>query len=98
MNTETTYDDCIPAASIWDQSAPRGMAAALWRPIRRIQRAMLRYHWERHTVRELSALPSYVLRDIGLRPDDIHSVAAGMAKERAESWARQAAGSNGFSD
>ena len=94
MNTETTYD-YSGVASTTPSPSP-GIAASVRRAFRRTWKSMLRYHWERQTARELASLPSYVLRDIGLRPDDIHSVASDLAKERADAWARQAEGSSGF--
>lgn len=97
MNTETTYNGYEPAVgSIRGQSVPTRVAAAVRRAARRLVKSMLQSYWERQTVRELGGLPSYVLRDIGMRPDDIREVAGDLARERADAWARRADASNGF--
>jgi len=97
MNTETTYNDCVTVVDAMpEQSAGKRAASAVRGAIRRVAKSMIQAHWERHAVRELSSLPDYVLRDIGLRPDDINKVAGDLARERAEAWARRAQGANGF--
>lgn len=97
MNTETTYTDYQPIVDTTPaQSGVRRAASAVQRAIRRILKSMLRAHWERETAAELSRLPAYMLRDIGMREDDIHVVARDLARERADAWARQAQRSNGF--
>lgn len=97
MNTETTYNEYQAAVdAIREQSAPKRAAAAFRRAFRRLAKSVLRSHWERQALRELASLPPYVLRDIGLRQDEIREVAGELARERAEAWARQAQGANGF--
>lgn len=97
MNTETTYNDYQPVVdSVPGQSAWAKSAAAVKRAVRRLMKALIQSHWERHTARELSSLPPYILRDIGLRQEDIREVAGNLARERADAWARQAQRSNGF--
>jgi uncharacterized protein YjiS (DUF1127 family) len=97
MNTETTYNDYQPAVDTTRVQSGAGRAAsAVKRAVRRILKTMLRAHWERETAAELSRLPAYMLRDIGMREDDIHVVARDLARERADAWARQAQRSNGF--
>jgi len=97
MNTESTYNtrDALAAAPAGASAAKR-LALRLARPWRRVLQSMRRSHWERETVRELSSLPSYMLRDIGLQEDDIEKVARDLARERADAWARRAQASNGF--
>lgn len=70
--------------------------SAVRRTVQGIVKSMLAYYWKRQTVDELSRLPSYILRDIGLNRGDILEVATEVASERAELWARQAQGRNGF--
>lgn len=97
MNTETTYNEYQPVADTTQaQSGVRRATSAVMRAVRRILKSMLRAHWERETAAELSRLPAYMLRDIGMREDDIHVVARDLARERADAWARQAQRSNGF--
>ena len=97
MNTETTYNDYVPVVdAVPERSVGKRAASAVRRTFRRMAKSMLQAHWERTAARELTSLPDYVLRDIGMRPDDIHKVAGDLARERADTWARQAQGSNGF--
>lgn len=97
MNTETTYDDYQPLAEpVPGQSARATFTAAVRRAARRLMTALIRAHWERQTARELSSLSPYILRDIGMRQEDIREVAGDLARERADAWARQAQRSNGF--
>ncbi len=97
MNTETTYNDYQPVVDTTQaQSGARRATSAVKRAVRRILKSMLRAHWERETTAELSRLPAYMLRDIGMREEDIHVVARDLARERADAWARQAQRSNGF--
>lgn len=97
MNTETTYNEYETAVdAMREQSAPKRIASSIQRMVRNIAKSMLRSHWERQAVRELASLPPYVLRDIGLRPDEVREVSHDLARERADAWARQAQGSNGF--
>lgn len=97
MNTETTYNDyqtVVDAAP--ERSAGSRITAAIRRAARRVMKSMIRSHWERHAVRELNSLPSYVLRDIGIGEGEIREVAADLARDRADAWARRASGANGF--
>lgn len=97
MNTETTYNDCLPVVDAMpEQSVGKRAASAVRRAVRRVVKSMIQAHWERHAVRELASLPDYMLRDIGMRPDDINKVARDLARERADAWARRAQGANGF--
>lgn len=91
MNTQTTL---IEYASLGAKRT-RGFSKAK-RAFVRIRNSMRARHLERKTVQELSSLPSYILRDIGMTPDGIRAFAAEQAKERAEEWARQAEAQNGF--
>jgi uncharacterized protein YjiS (DUF1127 family) len=97
MNSETTYD---PYKHETDQQAgeavSRGPVPAIKRVAHRITKSLLRAHWERETIRELAKLHPDMLRDIGMRQDDIREVAGDLAKERADAWARHAQASNGF--
>lgn len=97
MNTETTYNEYETVVdAIREQSIAKRVASSIKQKVRSIAKSMLRSHWERQAVRELASLPPYVLRDIGLRPDEIREVSHDLARERADAWARQAQGSNGF--
>lgn len=97
MNTDTTYNDyqpvvdSVPGQSVWTKTS-----SAVKRAVRRLMKALIQSHWERQTARELSSLPPYILRDIGLRQEDIREVAGDLARERADAWARQALRANGF--
>lgn len=91
MSAQTTF---IEYASI-GANRTRSFSKAR-RVFSRITNSMRAGHLERKTVRELSALPPYILRDIGMRPDNIREFATEIAKERAEAWARQADATNGF--
>lgn len=90
MNTQTTYVGYAPAADTG------GIAGAVKRAVNRVLSRMMYRHIERQTLRELSTLPDYVLRDIGLSRGDIRGVAADLARDRSEAWARRAGASNGF--
>lgn len=94
MNSDTIYNDrmAVDASS----SVRRRPMDTVKRRLRRMVQSMVAHYWERQAVRELSGLSSHTLRDIGIRPEDIRSVAADLAKERARQWARQAGASNGF--
>jgi len=92
MNIQTTYG----AGTDTVHQPAHGALAAARRILRGAVKSMLASHWERQTIRELSALPTYVLQDIGMTRGNIRSVAAELARERADSWARQAEASNGF--
>lgn len=97
MNTETTYDDYQPIAGrVPGQPVAAKSASAVKRAVRRLVKALIQSHWERQTARELSSLSPYILRDIGMRQEDIREVAGDLARERADAWARQAQRSNGF--
>lgn len=91
MNTQTIHAEYVPIVA-----APARAVSKTRQMFRRVKSSMLARHWERETIRELSSLPAHILRDIGLRPDNIREVAAEMAKERAEQWARRAGAANGF--
>lgn len=94
MNTPTTISGYEA-----DNAVPQHAAGALStvrRTMRRLARAMMARYLERETARELSSLPPYILRDIGMQREDIRRVAADLARERADAWARQAGGANGF--
>jgi uncharacterized protein YjiS (DUF1127 family) len=91
MNTQTIHAEYAPIVGASARAVSRARQT-----FRRIKGSMLARHWERETIRELSSLPAHILRDIGLRPDNIREVAAEMAKERAEQWARRAGAANGF--
>lgn len=91
MNTQTTYTGYVE-----ERSPLAGAVAAMKRAARRVAARMMSRHMERETVRELSSLPSHILKDIGLDRADIHAVASQMARTRADAWARQAGASNGF--
>lgn len=92
MNTQTTYSSEVVGAQV----PARGVVGAIKGAMRRLMKSLMAYHLERETARELSSLPSYILRDIGMAREDIGRVAADLAKERSEAWARQAEASNGF--
>jgi uncharacterized protein YjiS (DUF1127 family) len=94
MNTQSTINQ--PMEAISGRWAPDGVFAAARRALRGVMKSLLQSHWQRESVRELSSLPDYVLRDIGLQEGDIREVAGELARERADAWARQAYGSNGF--
>lgn len=99
MNTEATYTDHPSMVdTVAGQPGLRRAASAVSRIARRIMKPMLRAHWKRQAIHELSGLPSFILRDIGVRPDDIRSVAADLARDQADAWARRTRGSNGFGD
>lgn len=91
MNTQTTL---LEYASL-GATRTRGVSKAK-RAFVRIRNSMRARHLERQTVRELSSLPSYILRDIGMTSDGIRAFAAELAQERAKEWARQAEAENGF--
>lgn len=93
MNIQTTYG---AAGTDTVHQPARGALAAVRRALRGVVKSMLAAHWERETVRELSALPTSMLQDIGMTRGNIRGVAAALARERAENWARQAGASNGF--
>lgn len=97
MTSETTYSDRDPVVEpLARRAMSSGPVAALRRAGRRILKAMFRLHLERQTTRELSNLPPYLLRDIGMRKEDIREVASDLAREQADAWARQAQRANGF--
>lgn len=97
MNTETTYDDYQTIVDpVPGQIVRVKPASAVKRAARRLMKALIRSHWERQTARELSSLSPYILRDIGMRQEDIREVAGDLARERADAWARQAQRANGF--
>ena len=92
MNTQTTYTGYAAGQS----SVLRDTIAGIRGFAQRIAKAMMARHLERETVRELSSLPTYILRDIGMQREDIGRVAGDLARERADAWARRAGSSNGF--
>jgi uncharacterized protein YjiS (DUF1127 family) len=95
MTTEATYNEYSPIGdSISSQPALK--ARSVSSVMRRIMKPLVRSHWERESIRELSGLPSHILRDIGMSRYDIQKVSKDLAKERADAWARQAEASNGF--
>ncbi|HSH40717.1 MAG TPA: DUF1127 domain-containing protein [Arenicellales bacterium] len=94
MNTQTTITQ--PMETISGPMLSGGALRTARQALRRVIKSLLQSHWQRETVRELSSLPPYVLRDIGMQEGDIHEVAGELARERADAWARQAYGSNGF--
>ncbi len=97
MTSETTYSDRDPIIEPLARRAIRsGPVSAIRRAGRRILKAMLRAHLERQTTRELRNLPPYLLRDIGMRQEDIREVASDLARQQADAWARQAQRANGF--
>lgn len=96
MNTQTTFSEYAPAAADRRKSFMASVMAATRSVVHGALRSMMASHLERQTVRELSSLPPHILRDIGLTHANIRGVAADLAKERADAWARQAQGSNGF--
>lgn len=96
MSTDTTYEDAPPITGPSAGVSWKHAATAARRLLRRLLKPIVRSYWQRHTVRELSELPSYILRDIGLEAHDIHEVAGDLARDRAEDWARHARGANGF--
>jgi len=96
MNTEAVYSEHGVTDAAVDLSNHDSAGSKLRRILRRIVKPMVRAHWERQAIRELSGMPPYLLRDIGLRHEEIHGVAADLARERADAWARQAQASNGF--
>lgn len=102
MNTQSTthptFGGYETGGAVRESSAAKRAAAAIKRAVQRVLKSMMAYHIERETARELSGLPSYILKDIGIRREDIHEIAAHMARERADAWARHARASNGFGD
>lgn len=97
MTSETIYSNRDPVVEpLARRAISSGPVAALRRAGRRILKTMLRNYLERQTTRELSNLPPYLLRDIGMRKEDIRVVASDLAREQADAWARQAQRANGF--
>jgi len=89
MNTQSIHDEHAAAAARQRKSSVGSLAANLGYMVRRILRPMVAAHLERQALSELSRLSPAILRDIGLTRGDIGSVAADMAKERADAWARR---------
>jgi len=99
MNTESSFGtQQALAGAAAGQRGTKGLAAFIKRSWHRMMGSMLRAHWERETIRELGNLPSHMLKDIGMREDDIRRVARDLAREQADAWARRAQGANGFGD
>lgn len=97
MTSETTYSDRDSAVEpLARRAITSGPVSAIRRAGRRILKAILQTYLERQTTRELSSLPPYLLRDIGIREEDIREVASDLARDQADAWARQAQRANGF--